>query len=47
MKINPNLCTHEWQYANTITKTGTFKPDYVILLYCKKCAKIKTQLASI
>ena len=41
-KINPNLCKHIWKYGFNYSKPGTIRPKIMIVLYCEKCAKIKT-----
>lgn len=43
MSLNKNLCQHEWCFACYYQTAGTFKPNHVVILFCKKCAKIKQE----
>jgi len=45
MVINQNLCEHNWNFACYYQTAGSFKPKHQIVLFCKKCAKIKIQEA--
>ena len=43
MVINKNLCKHEWNFAQSKEFAGYTKPNVYIILYCKKCAKVKSE----
>jgi hypothetical protein len=41
MAINPNLCTHKWNFACVFQSSGVYQPKHNVVLFCEKCAKIK------
>ena len=44
---NPKLCKHEFKYAFNYQRVGMMHPDQIVVLYCSKCALIKSQTLKI
>jgi hypothetical protein len=41
---NNNECQHEWYYGETIKDAGySWGSEYHVILFCKKCGKIKKE----
>ena len=43
MVINKNLCKHDWNFASIEKTVGRYQPNVYVILYCKKCAKVKSE----